>query len=590
MSSSNANKTISKRANACVSQLQDLLKDLLSSLNTEEAQFLDDERGRLRVWASNIGALQPEQSMASLDARLKDAPRQRESVIRGLQRLEDVLSRHHLFSLSTLIRRMRPKGRLPNLDGFTPCETSPDIKHVEDIFPKVRQSTWLAQRLGNAITKRRLIIQYRQSHRQKLSKATHEEDTIGILSKAQSTVATTYQEGSEETIANKAARFSILTSATSFVSSFGGDIGRRIPDLPDMVLDGVQLDYGEPIECPYCRTIQELADRNQWRKHVFSDLQPYVCTFKDCTADLFTTREEWFSHEINIHRQDWECILCNNANTVFSNADLLRNHFKLAHSKAVNVNQLDTILEACKRPTKQTDISGCILCDEWAPPAVESQNMKEFCRHLARHQQMLALEALPIAVEGLEVSASDLEGNENEDPEDALPGILTCSSCDTLWSIAGHGRECPACHTNAENLKSASLIPKIVADMISSDDRMYFIRGTVVWPELYSESIEVGRFDQVPSPSEDNDLQQEMNLPITPEEYNVLWVAASLFEFRTGTTPHDEAGYPYLTYAAGEIFDVLGEKGELWLAKNQDDPDDTIGWIWSKHFVRLSTT
>lgn len=76
--------------------------------------------------------------------------------------------------------------------------------------------------------------------------------------------------------------------------------------------------------------------------------------------------------------------------------------------------------------------------------------MKEFCRRLARHQQMLALEALPIAVEGLEVSVSDLEHNENEDPEDAVPKLLTCSLCDTLWSMAGHGRVCPVCHTNAE--------------------------------------------------------------------------------------------------------------------------------------------
>lgn len=69
--------------------------------------------------------------------------------------------------------------------------------------------------------------------------------------------------------------------------------------------------------------------------------------------------------------------------------------------------------------------------------------------------------------------------------------------------------------------------------------------------------------------------------------YNVLWLAASLFEFNIATTKH-EAGYPYLIYQAGEIFDVLGEKGELWLAKNQDDPNDRVGWIWSKHFARLA--
>ncbi|KAI0972516.1 hypothetical protein F4678DRAFT_41901 [Xylaria arbuscula] len=69
--------------------------------------------------------------------------------------------------------------------------------------------------------------------------------------------------------------------------------------------------------------------------------------------------------------------------------------------------------------------------------------------------------------------------------------------------------------------------------------------------------------------------------------YNVLWLAASLFEFNIQTTKH-EAGYPYLTYQAGEIFDVIAEKGELWLAKNQDDPNNLVGWLWSKHFAKLA--
>ncbi|KAI2629006.1 hypothetical protein GGS21DRAFT_234084 [Xylaria nigripes] len=69
--------------------------------------------------------------------------------------------------------------------------------------------------------------------------------------------------------------------------------------------------------------------------------------------------------------------------------------------------------------------------------------------------------------------------------------------------------------------------------------------------------------------------------------YNILWLAASLFEFNIETTKH-EAGYPYLTYQAGEIFDVIAEKGELWLAKNQDDPKNLVGWLWSKHFAKLA--
>lgn len=43
-----------------------------------------------------------------------------------------------------------------------------------------------------------------------------------------------------------------------------------------------------------------------------------------------------------------------------------------------------------------------------------------------------------------------------------------------------------------------------------------------------------------------------------------------------------------VTDADQQIFDVIAEKGELWLAKNQDDPRDVVGWIWSKHFAKLA--
>ena len=71
------------------------------------------------------------------------------------------------------------------------------------------------------------------------------------------------------------------------------------------------------------------------------------------------------------------------------------------------------------------------------------------------------------------------------------------------------------------------------------------------------------------------------------EDTNVLFVCASLFEFSIDKTRR-EAGYPYLTYVQGEVFDVIAQKGELWLAKNQDDSSNMLGWIWEQHFVILS--
>ncbi|OOF93739.1 hypothetical protein ASPCADRAFT_172640 [Aspergillus carbonarius ITEM 5010] len=73
-----------------------------------------------------------------------------------------------------------------------------------------------------------------------------------------------------------------------------------------------------------------------------------------------------------------------------------------------------------------------------------------------------------------------------------------------------------------------------------------------------------------------------------PHDPAVLFLAASIYEFNIDRARR-EAGYPYLTYVVGEIFDVIAEKGELWLAKNQDDPTHQVGWIWNKHFAKLST-
>lgn len=70
------------------------------------------------------------------------------------------------------------------------------------------------------------------------------------------------------------------------------------------------------------------------------------------------------------------------------------------------------------------------------------------------------------------------------------------------------------------------------------------------------------------------------------QQYKVLFLAASLFEFNIDRQM-SRAGLPYLTYVPGEIFDVIGQNGELWLARNQDDGSGAIGWIWERHFAKL---
>ncbi|KAJ4505956.1 hypothetical protein HRR83_008471 [Exophiala dermatitidis] len=70
-------------------------------------------------------------------------------------------------------------------------------------------------------------------------------------------------------------------------------------------------------------------------------------------------------------------------------------------------------------------------------------------------------------------------------------------------------------------------------------------------------------------------------------EPGVLFTAASVYEFNIDRS-RQQGGFRYLTYVTGEIFDVIAEQGELWLAINQDDPTREIGWIWNKHFTKLT--
>jgi hypothetical protein len=171
-----------------------------------------------------------------------------------------------LFRLSMLIRRHRPRGRIQGTPDFSPFETSPDITYIGDKFPKVKAHPWLAKRLGNAITRRRHFIQYRQLHRARLAKqqAAEDEDDDG----KPGTIATSYHEDGKNPqsgVEFRNRRSSAVSVVTSFFTAYGDETGRHIPDFPDMTLDGVQLEYGIEFECPYCRTIQLVSNRLEWK-------------------------------------------------------------------------------------------------------------------------------------------------------------------------------------------------------------------------------------------------------------------------------------------------------------------------------------
>ena len=61
-----------------------------------------------------------------------------------------------------------------------------------------------------------------------------------------------------------------------------------------------------------------------------------------------------------------------------------------------------------------------------------------------------------------------------------------------------------------------------------------------------------GLFHSALPPDSATDDSRRSSRASSRDGYAVLWLAASLFEFNIDTTKH-EAGYPYLTYQAGEV-------------------------------------
>jgi len=80
--------TISALSNECAREISRIVDDVCLSNEKSRLEIpVEDVRGRFRIWAANIGALQPAHSPKSLDHRLRDSKLTRSGVISGLERL-----------------------------------------------------------------------------------------------------------------------------------------------------------------------------------------------------------------------------------------------------------------------------------------------------------------------------------------------------------------------------------------------------------------------------------------------------------------------------------------------------------------------
>jgi len=139
---------------------------------------------------------------------------------------------------------------------------------------------------------------------------------------------------------------------------------------------------------------------------VFGDLRPYVCLSEDCPAQKeFSRRHDWLEHEAQNHWKTYRCP--SNCVLTFASAAECKSHLQKAHPNSVSSGQLDAIVSLSARPLKPEDGIACPLCREVL------SSRKGYQRHVGRHQEQLALFALPsLETEGEIASDDEDDGSE----------------------------------------------------------------------------------------------------------------------------------------------------------------------------------
>jgi hypothetical protein len=153
-------------------------------------------------------------------------------------------------------------------------------------------------------------------------------------------------------------------------------------------------------------TFLEVGDRDEnWnaiesltviRNHVYKDLRPYVCTFVDCTAPdrLFETRNRWSEHEAQAHMRWWECV--DGCKKPFNSKSAFEDHIRHTHQNLFIGNQFPALVNMQERQMNPKTQIECPLCKEMV------QLSSHLRRHLGKHQEQLALFALPSNLEQTE--------------------------------------------------------------------------------------------------------------------------------------------------------------------------------------------
>jgi len=162
----------------------------------------------------------------------------------------------NLLKLSMAIRHSSSHNSFAKSSSLPAFLLSSDIQHVLQKFPKTQRSPWLAQRLGEAITRRRLHLTYRANHRENLASGLEDDDKATAYTKT-----TSFKANAQVDLQYLEEQSDDGHSATTYntIADEKGYDMIRVPPPPESSADC------QPFECPYCLNITTITGTNSWR-------------------------------------------------------------------------------------------------------------------------------------------------------------------------------------------------------------------------------------------------------------------------------------------------------------------------------------
>lgn len=203
---------------------------------------------------------------AELDEYFKsgkeDAPEQSEldQILAGIGHAINCLLR-----LSIAIRNPAPYDQFRSRAGAEIGNYQPwDIRHVRDKFPEADLKT--AERLGRAMTQRRMYFKYRQDHSDRLFQGLDPDD-VDAGNDGATTVASPIPDHLVDSAGDQTLPSGFMfddalsdITGTSFAPSRSGQHEDRLLEPP------VPKGYSEgPVKCPFCHMIIQVETVGAWK-------------------------------------------------------------------------------------------------------------------------------------------------------------------------------------------------------------------------------------------------------------------------------------------------------------------------------------